>query len=285
MILRGTPATISIQFLDGDNPADPGATTIKVDRGDGTNLVPALTATGGTGTNPRTFTLTTTHTAAVDVLKASWTSATHGVGVTYHPVVGAFYVDLQTLRNTGDLSDQAKFTDETLDAARDWWLTLVDSYCGQSFVPMWRLWKSPYPWRGGPLRLDRPHVRGILSAKVGTTTVDVTGWVASDSGRVYTATGGNPTVTGATGGFLHVAFEHGRDQPDPELYQTGVKAMRGKLLDDRTGGPLPRQLSVTTEFGTTRIAQPGEDRATPWPDVNAVLNRRRAATEIVSIGA
>lgn len=283
MILKGTPGTISVQFGDADIPADPGAVTVKVDRGDGTALVAAGTATSGTGTNARTFALTTTHTVQVDALKATWTSPTHGTVTTTHEVVGGFYVDLMTLRAAGDLSDQAKFTDETLDAARDWWLTLVDDYCGQSFVPMWRLWKSPYPWRGGPLRLDRPHIRSILSATVGGTVVDTTGWVASDSGRVYTATGGNPTVTGT--GFLHVAFEHGHDQPDPELYRVGVKAMRGALLDDRTGGPLPRQLSITNEFGITRIAQPGEERATPWPDVNAVLNRRRSATEIVSIGA
>jgi hypothetical protein len=283
VILKGTPATISAQWFDADTAADPGAVTVTVTRGIGTVLV-ASTGAAGTGTAPRTFTLTTTHTAAVDVLTATWVSATHGTVRTFHPVVGGFYVDLKTLRDSGDLADETRFPDQTLDDVRDWWLALVDNYCGQSFVPMYRLWRSSYPWRGGPLRLDRPNVRAVLSASVGGVAVDVSGWVASDSGRVYSSTGGNPTVTGS--GFLTVAFEHGHDQPDAELYQIGVKAMRGKLHDDRTGGPLSRQLSVTNEVGvTTRIAQPGEDRATPWPDVNAVLNRRRSANEIVSIGA
>jgi hypothetical protein len=283
MILRGTPATISAQWFDADDPANPGTVTVGVTRADGTVLVAAGTATGGTLTDERTFALTPTHTASVDVLKATWASATHGTVTTYHPICGGFYVDLNTLRDSGDLSDETRFPDQTLADARRWWMDLVDDYCGQSFVPMYRLWKSPYPWRGGILRLDRPNVRAILSATVGGTLVDTTGWVASESGRVYTATGGNPTVAGA--GFLQVAFEHGHNQPDAELYAAGVKAMRAKLLDDRVGGPLSRQLSITNEFGTTRIAQPGEDRATPWPDVNAVLNRRRSATEIVSIGA
>jgi len=284
VILKGTPASISAQWFDADTAADPGSVNVTVTRADGTVLV-ASTGAAGTGAAARTFTLTTTHTAAVDVLTASWVSATHGTVRTFHPVVGAFYVDLNTLRNSGDLADETRFPDQTLADVRRWWMDLVDDYCGQSFVPMYRLWRSSYPWRGGLLRLDRPHVRAILSASIGGTVVDTTGWVASDSGRVYTATGGNPTVTGS--GFLQVAFEHGHDAPDAELYGVGVKAMRAKLLDDRVGGPLSRQLSVTdARLGTTtRIAQPGEDRATPWPDVNAVLNRRRSANEIVSIGA
>jgi hypothetical protein len=280
VILKGTPAVISVTFLDGDDVADPGAITVTVTRADGTELV-AETAAAGTGAAARTLTLTATDTAQVDVLRATWVSSSHGTGVTYHPVVGGFYVDLATLRGTPDLPE-AKFTDETLDTARDWWLALVDDYCGQSFVPMHRLWRSPHPWRGGLLRLDRPHVRDILSATVGGTAVDTTGWAASDSGRVYTATGGNPTITGT--GFLQIAFEHGHDQPDAELYEAGIVAIRAKLFEDRTGRP-DRRLSITSELGTTRIAQPGEERATPWPDVNAVLNRRRSATEIVSIGA
>jgi hypothetical protein len=281
VILKGTPATISAQWFDADTSADPGAVTVTVTRGIGTVLV-ASTGAAGTGAAPRTFTLTTTHTAAVDVLTATWVSATHGTVRTFHPVVGGFYVDLNTLRNAGDVSDETRFPDQTLDDVRRWWMDLVDDYTGQSFVPMYRLWKSSYPWRGGLLRLDRPNVRAILSASIGGTVVDTTGWDASAAGRVYTATVGNPTVTGS--GFLTVAFEHGHDHPDGELYDAGITAMRDRLLSSRSGRA-SRQTLITNQLGTVRLSQPGDERATGIPEVDSVLNRRRSANEIVSIGA
>lgn len=272
MILKGTPATISITYLDGDVPADAGTVTVGVTRADGAVVVAAGTATGGTGVQPRTFALTATHTAQVDVLEATWVSSTLGTGVTWHPIVGGFYVDLATLRGAGDLPE-SRFPDADLADARRWWADLVDDYCGQSFVPMHRL--EQRWWRGGRLRLDRYPVREILSVSLAGVAVDTADWVLTPFGKIYTASGAHPTITAP--GMLRISYEHGHDRPDAELYEVGVKAMRAKLLDDRTGGPLPRQLSVTNEFGTTRFSQAGAGRATPWPDVNAVLNRRTAA--------
>lgn len=276
MILKGTPATISITFLDGDEVADPGVVNVTIDRADGTELVPE-TAASGTGEEERTFALTASQTAQVDILTATWVSPTLGTGVTYHPIVGGFYVDLGTLRNAGDLSDQSRFPDEVLDAARDWWLALVDDYCDQSFVPMFRL--EEQWWRGGRLRLDRPHVREVLSASIGGTAVDTSGWVATPTGRVYTSAGANPSITAP--GLLRIGYEHGHDYPDRELYDAGLRAMRAKLLEDRTGRP-SRSLVISNEFGTQRESRPGDGRATGYPDVDAVLNRRRASDILVA---
>lgn len=272
---------ISVEFLDGDDVVDPGTVTVGVDRADGTELVAAGAATGGSGAEARTYQLTAADTGQVDVLKATWTRVAESYSVvTYHPVVGGFYVDLGTLRSTRGLTDETKFSDVKLDAARDWWLTLVDDYCGQSFVPMHGLWTSPRPWvSGSALRLPRPHVRSILSASIAGTAVDTSGWVVSRTGRVYTSDGDNPAISGT--GFLSVSFEHGFDYPDVELYDAGVKAMRAKLLEDRTGEP-SRSLVVSNEFGTQRESRPGATRATGYPDVDAVLNRRRATDMLVA---
>lgn len=276
MILRGAPATVSITFLDGDDVADPATVTVGVDRADGSELVAAGTATVGTGAAERTFELTPSQTGQVDVLRATWTSSTHGTGQTFHPVVGGFYVDLGTLRAAGDLSDESRFPDATLDAARDWWLALVDDYCDQSFVPMFRL--EERFWRGGRLRLDRPRVRSILSATLAGEPVDTTGWVPTSTGRVFTAAGGAPAIPT---GMLRIGYEHGHDYPDGELYEAGITAMRSLLLTNRSGRA-SRQTLITNALGTVRLSQPGKGRATGLPDVDAVLNRRRASDVLVA---
>jgi hypothetical protein len=275
VILKGTPATISAQWFDADSPADPGAVTVTVTRDIGTAVTSG--AASGTGTAARTFTLTTTHTAQVDVFTASWVSATHGTVTTYHPVVGGFYVDLNTLRNSGDLADETRFPDQTLADVRRWWMDLVDDYCRQSFVPMYRL--EERWWRGcGMLRLDRPQVRTILSASLGGTAVDTAGWQVTSTGRIYTADGANPTIDA---GRLRIAYEHGHDRPDGELYDAGITAMRDKLLSSRSGRA-SRQTLITNQLGTVRLAQPGQGRATGIPEVDGVLNRRKALSILVA---
>lgn len=277
MILKGTPGPIQIQVFDADTPADPGVTTIGMTRANGTVLVAAGTATSGTGTNPRTYTLTTTHTAQVDTLTATWTTTNHGTLTTYHPIVGAFYVDLNTLRTSGDLADETRFPDQALADVRRWWMDLVDDYCGQSFVPMHRLETTYLARASTGLWLDRPKVRQILSVTNAGTVVSVAGWQATPRGRVYTSTAANPTFTYGT---LTVSYEHGHDQPDGELYEAGITAMRDKLLSSRSGRA-SRQTLITNTLGTVRLAQPGPSRATGIPEVDAVLERRKAHAVMV----
>jgi hypothetical protein len=270
VILKGTPATISAQWFDADTAADPGAVTVTILRADGTTLV-ASTAASGTGTNARTFELDeTTDTAQVDVLTATWVSATHGTVVTYHPVVGGFYVDLKTLRDSGDLAEETRFPDQALADVRRWWMDLVDDYCRQSFVPMYRIETQHRRSGRDVLLLDRPRPRIILSAALNGAAIDTSTWILTRSGEIITAEGIPPLVDP---GRLTIAYEHGHDRPDAELYDAGITAMRDHLLSSRSGRA-SRQTLITNTLGTVRLAQPGDKRATGIPEVDAVLNRR-----------
>jgi hypothetical protein len=93
-ILQLTPGTLSQQWYEDGAAVDPGAATVGITRADGTILVAAGTATAGTGTAPRTFNLTTTHTALLDRLTVTWTSVTKGTIVSYVEVVGGFWFSL-----------------------------------------------------------------------------------------------------------------------------------------------------------------------------------------------
>jgi hypothetical protein len=268
MILKGTPATISAQWFDADSPADPGSVTVMVSRADGIVLV-ASTAAAGSSTNPRTFVLTTTHTAQVDVLTAAWVSATHGTVTTYHPIVGGFYVDLNTLRNSG-LADETKFPDAALADGRWWWHDLVDNYCTQSFVPSYRLQSHYRTVATDPLVLDRPHVRQILSATLDGAAVDTSTWTPLRSGEIITPYGVNPTVGP---GMLQISYEHGHDYPDRVLYDAGIIAIADHVQVKRAGGA-SRQMIISNQYGTARHSYAGTGRGTGIPDVDAVLNRR-----------
>src|SRR5690349_811749 len=109
-ILQGTPGTLSQQWTEDGAPADPGTVTISVTRADGTVLVAVGTGTSGSGTNPRTFQLTTTHTALLDTLTVTWTSTTKGTLTSYLEVVGGFHFGLGDLRGLSPLDQTAKYS-------------------------------------------------------------------------------------------------------------------------------------------------------------------------------
>jgi len=272
MILRGTPATIAAVFLSGDSAADPGVVQVTVHRGDGTELV-GETPASGSGAAARTLDLTAEQTQRVDRLTATWVSSTHGTLVTHHRIVGNVYATLAALRDAKDLGDDSKFPDHVLAAAHDWWADLVDDYCQVSFIPTYRLERMWYA--GGGIFLDRAPVRAFIHADFDGSDLTVDNWSATPNGRVQTTT---PITTAA--GTLTVGYEHGHDAPDQELYEAGLVAMRSKLLTDRSG-PASRQTLISNQLGTVRLAQPGHGRATGIPEVDAVLNRRRAEPLIV----
>lgn len=72
-VVRGASTVVSWQPTDADGePAAPsGVVTVTIARSDGTPIVTAA-ATTGTGTQPRTYTLTAASTSTLDLLTVSW---------------------------------------------------------------------------------------------------------------------------------------------------------------------------------------------------------------------
>src|SRR5262249_34576405 len=88
-VLVGVPSQITMQWSVNGVLADPGAVTISIVNDEGDELA-TDEATDGTGAVPRTFDLTTTHTAQLDRLVATWTSPSLGVKQEIVEVVGGF---------------------------------------------------------------------------------------------------------------------------------------------------------------------------------------------------
>ena len=92
--LRGAPAVLSWQPVDGIGAAtDPGTVTVTVTRDDGTALVTDA-ATSGTGSAPRTYTLAATHTQLVDLLTVSWQVSNVEIAETRCEIVGGYLAPL-----------------------------------------------------------------------------------------------------------------------------------------------------------------------------------------------
>jgi hypothetical protein len=134
-ILTDTPGTISNQWYSADDPADPGTVTVGITRADGTVLVAPGAGTGGSGVNPRTFTLTTAHTATLDLLTVTWTTSLLGESVTHVEVVGGFLFTLAQARLDPDLSDQTAVPDALLREKRTIAEVELEHALGVALVP------------------------------------------------------------------------------------------------------------------------------------------------------
>lgn len=269
--LQGAAATLSAPWYSGEDLADPGSVTVTVDAADGTEVV-SSTAASGTGAAARTLALTSADTAALTVLTATWTSATLGVKTTAHEIVGGFYLELADIRALGGLTSTARHTTAELAAARAWFETLAEQWCDVAFVPRYGK-VDVYRRYGDPVYL-KPMPRTVQAASVDDAAIGTSGWVLESDGHVA-AVGGLPPL-----GRLVVHHTHGYDRPDDELVEAAKVAIRSKLLTDQSNMP-SRQVLLTNELGTVRLAQPGKTAATGIPEVDRVLNDRRFSAALI----
>lgn len=263
-ILQGAAATLSATWYDGEDVADPGGVTVTVTRADGTVLVTDAAA-AGTGAAPRTHALSTADTAVLSRLTAVWTSATLGVKTTVAEVVGGFWLDLVDIRALGGLDNTVRHTTAELRAARDWFETLAEEWTGVAWVPRYGKTDVYRPSSGDPIRLS-PKPRSVQAVTVDGTAVAFSGWEWHDDGWV------TPDAV-VSAGRLIVHHTHGHDRPDGELVEAAKIAIRDKLLTDQSNMP-SRQVLLSNELGTVRLAQPGRNAATGIPEVDRVLNSR-----------
>jgi hypothetical protein len=204
-----TPGTLAQQWYEDGSVADPGSVTVGITRADGTTLVAAGTATSGSGTAPRTFNLTTTHTTLLDRLMAPWTSTTKGTQASYVEVVGGFLCSLADLKPLFPSATASELADIRTDAEQ-----ALEDECGQAFVP--RYARETLDGDGSVLVLKYPNVRAIRSASytyggiVTPLTISQLGYLAFNPSGILT---GYSWPSGT--GNVTVAYEHGRDYAPP----------------------------------------------------------------------
>lgn len=279
-IIRGVTATLSWQNVDGDGEAaaPSGAVTLGISRDDGTTLVATGTATSGTGTDPRTYTLTAANNTLLDLLTVTWTdagdSSTH---TTYVEVVGGYYFTIAEARASDKvLLDSDKYPTTLIVEKRREVEEEFESICGVAFVPRYRRQVISGPGRS-TLRLDRPEVRAVRSVRDYADATSYTSWTADElADLVFDADGLVTSRTGSTFWSgprnLQVAYEHGYSRPPAGIKRAAMERLR-YLMNKPTSGIPDRATSFSvSEGGTYRLDMPGPLK-TGMPDVDAELAR------------
>ena len=273
-ILRQTGAAISVTvYVDGTaTDPSPDSATIKVEREDGTTLVAAGTATINAGTGVFTFNLTPTHTASLDVLKATWTYTRAGNAeqlVTYHEVVGGLICSLSQIDaalNKGGTASSYALADK--QTARDIATEEFEKDCGVAFAPRYRRVKLDGDGTYDVM-LPVPRPLAVTAATVdGAAISDLADLELYDTGLVY-----RPTSWAAGRRNVQLKVEHGFPTPPADIADAAATAAASALKD----GPFDdRGYGVTDEGGAVRLLTAGVQSAmSSIPKVEAALRRHR----------
>jgi hypothetical protein len=229
-VQQNTPTTLSHQWYESGAAVDPGTVTLGITRADGTELVAPGASTSGTGTSPRTYNLTTTHTALLDKLKVTWTSTLKGTLVSYVEVVGGFLFTIAQL--TAIKPGSQTWTTAQMEEKRIEVEQAIEDQAGVAFVP-----RYSYETFDGPGSLSillKPRTRVIRSATIAGTAVS-----ADELAELtYVAAGSTYGVTWTFGyGNVTIGYEHGYDNPPGRIKNAALMLAKSELVqgpvDDR----------------------------------------------------
>jgi hypothetical protein len=276
--LRGTQVTLTVRFYDDGNAVDPGMTTIGAVNAHGDVIVPAGTATAGSGVL-RTFLLTTTHTNLLNLLTVTLTTATYGALAFDIEVLGAYLFTLRDLRAFEDraLANQTTYPARDIDRTRAQLTDELQSVAGVSFVP-----RSGYEIYNGTgkqsLFLAAGLVRGLRSIEQRALGLET--WTALSTAELADVDYRNwaelrrESFGVFTYGYANwrVFYDHGYDRPPGLIPWAAMRLARERLV---TSAVSDRFLSVTTEMGTEQyaVANEGLGRHFGIPPVDAVIQR------------
>lgn len=274
-VLRGVSATLSRQSTDSDgNPAAPaGTVTIGVVDAAGNTVVASGTATSGTGTAPRTYTLTAEQTSDLNLLTATWTDSGGGTFTTTVEIVGGYFFTVAEARAAAPaMTDDTNFpTDKIIEARR----AIEEEFeliCGRAFVPRFRR-QMIWPYRSGRVLLDQRYVRRIRGIAQVATDGTETPWTSTELGQLVLD--GSWLLTRTGYGYMTetvVTYEHGYDQPPAEIKRAAFMRLRYLVSKPSSGIPDRATTFTITEGGTYSLSMPGAYK-TGQPDVDAILGR------------
>lgn len=270
--LQGTPATVSCSFTSGDTVIDPGVVSVTITREDGTALV-TDGATSGTGAAPRTSSLTTVQTAALDFLTLTWTSATLGTLTTYAEIRGGFLFSLAEARALKPLDNTTTYPTTDVIAARVLAECALEEACGVAFVPTYKREKIDGNGTTDVLLKARPL--SVTSATVGGVEVaDLSTLELYADGRLY-----NPSMWTAGRRNIEVKYTYGYPFPPPRVGRACLLLAKRFLVDSPISD---RVTTMTTPEGGTQfyVTAGVRDAVFDVPEANAVVQRYGLETPI-----
>jgi hypothetical protein len=284
-IQQATPGTLSQQWYEDGAAVDAGTVTIGITHADGTVLVAAGTPTAGTGTNPRTYNLTTTHTALVDRLTVTWTSTTKGVQVSIVEVAGGALFSISDLRASLSLPNTTTTTTADLIEMRTTVEQAIEQACGCAFVP--RYFEETFNGEGGlavftyaPLvgnvpNTTIPFVTQVRSASIGGVAVTAADVLPDVAGFYYATTW--PT------GYRNIVIRYTTGaQSVPAEISRAALLLAKMWLSGRTNPIDDRAVTFsTTDGGSYSLAVPGRNGSVfGQPDIDAVVQRYSMAVGV-----
>lgn len=280
-IVTGASATLAWQQLtsDGEVASPAGAVKVTVRASNGAILVDNVDA-AGTGTNPRTCTLTAAQTRQVDQLSVAWTIGAD----TYHTDVvdvvgGHFFGNAEFRRDFPAFADVGQYPPDRIHRTRQVVEAKIESWTRQAWVP--RVAVELVPCTSASVAIvNWPTVRAVrqvdfLNAADNTITASLTpvdcaaippnnagllcrryGWSASD--------------------LIRVIYEHGSPQPPDDLKALAMRVC-AEILTVNAGGGLPENAISYSQSQTGMVitlAVPGVRGAVSTiPDVNEAISR------------
>ncbi len=116
-------------------------------------------------------------------------------------------------------------------------------------------------------------VRSITSCTIDGVAQTVSGWKGTEDGMVI-RTDGLLFTSSTYGQNVVLTFTAGATQTAPADIQWACMTLARWYVAQRMSKAPANALSVTSEYGTVQLAQPGKYGPTSLPEVNAVLRRR-----------
>jgi hypothetical protein len=277
-ILRGSAETLSVTWSVDGVAVDPGTVTVTISNAAGTALV-TDGATGGTGASDRTYALTPTHTADLDLLTAVWSGTVNGQATsvtTYAEIVGAHLFTIAQARNFDkqQLSSAAGFNAAVIEEARARITDAFERVCGVSFIPRYKR-VTLHGTDAQTLILPDLFVTRIRSFETRTsgtvtwtafTSTELADLFVTDYGELFRESLG---IIGTGYRNVRVGYEYGFAQPPLEISRAALKV----LVSQAVSTNLPeRATQQVDEFGTFRLVMAGDPKH-PFgiPEVDAVL--------------
>lgn len=264
-VLQNTPATASVVYTSGDTVADPGAVTVTITREDGTALVTGASASG-TGATTRLFSLTTTHTASLDLLRLDWTSSTLGTITTYVEIVGGYLFGLSDARGLKPLDNTTSYPAASVVAARTLAEMALEDACGVAFVP--RYAREVRTGRSCELLPKHPRPLSVVSAIVDGSLV--TDAVIDDENGAAAAVFYRSGGWGSSRRGVAIKYTHGYQFPPPRVGRACLLLAKRFLVDSPISD---RVTTMTTPDGGTQfmVTAGVRDAVFDVPECNAVV--------------
>lgn len=286
-IVAGTLASLQATFVDQDgDPRTPGTVTVHVVRDDGTQVLPAGTATTLLSDEVTVSVgISNAQSTPLDILTATWTEQGGATVVTVVETVGGRYFTLQDARLVDPiLRDTAKFPDEDLKRVRNEVELELERITGRSFVPRYRSQDgdagSVRTSSARAFQLTEVDVRAVRWVKINGVAYASTYWELTTGGRLYFGRGigllpqqvGNGPWRGNLPVVISVGYEFGWWTPPDDLKRAMLTRLRSRLIDGNQGVP-DRATAMTVDGTTFSLSTPGQRGAhTGIPSVDDVYD-------------